>query len=76
MNKFLFKSNDSDLQKINSIYKMLETIQKNVLYETHQVDKILKTLNELQINNNLQKQVDDFYPNEEESEHIPEESKE
>ncbi len=61
MNKFLFKSNDSDLQKITSIYRILDTIQKNVLYETHQVDKILKLLQTLTTDKDLQEQVDKFF---------------
>ncbi len=71
MKNFIFKSIDTDLQKIISIYKLLDTIQKNVLYETHQVDKILKILRESKIDTNLQQQVDKYFSDD--SENIPEE---
>ncbi len=58
MTKFIFKSNASDLQKIS---QSIETVQKNVLYLTYQVDWIRKTLKEAQTNKVLQTQVDDFY---------------
>ncbi len=58
MTKFIFKSNASDLQKIS---QSIETIQKNVLYLTYQVDWIRKYCNEQVINKGLQKQVDDYF---------------
>ncbi len=61
MNKFLFKSTDADLQKFTSI---LETIQKNVLYLTYRLDSVLKQVNKLVIDKDLQLQVDKFFPNE------------
>ncbi len=70
MKNFIFKSNDSDLQKM---FQYIETIQKNILYVTYRVDKILKMLDQQTINSNLQKQVDDYF--EEDSENIPEEKK-
>ncbi len=58
MTKFIFKSNASDLQKIS---QSIETLQKNVLYITYRVDLILKTLNKREIDKGLQKQVDEFF---------------
>ncbi len=55
MNKFLFKSTDADFQKL------LQQIHKNILYITYQEDKILKIVKSLQVDDNVQKQVDDFY---------------
>ncbi len=58
MNKFLFKSTDADLQKI---YQSLESIQKNVLYVTHRVDRIIQNQDIAIHNKALQKQVDDYF---------------
>ncbi len=58
MNKFLFKSTDADLQKI---YQSIETIQKNVLYLTHQVDFIRRIIVETKHDNDLRNQVDNYY---------------
>ena len=58
MKNFIFKSTETDLQKMFSI---LDTIQKNVLYLTHQTDKCLKIIRSMEIDDNAQKQVDDFY---------------
>ncbi len=70
MTNILFKSRDQDLSKILSI---LEILQKNTLYLTYRLDSVLKKVNAMATDKGLQKQVDDFYPDEEESEHIPEE---
>ncbi len=67
MTKFIFKSNSSDLQKIIAIQ---ETIQKNVLYLTYQVDWIRKTMKEMITDKGLQKQVDEYF--EDNPEDIPE----
>ncbi len=67
MTKFIFKSNTSDLQKIIAIQ---ETIQKNVLYLTYQVDWIRKSMNQQEVDKGLQKQVDDYF--EEDEKNIPE----
>ncbi len=61
MTKFIFKSNSSDLQKIIAIN---ETIQKNVLYLTYQVDWIRKYCNQQQVDKGLQKQVDEYFQDE------------
>ncbi len=58
MNKFFLKSTDADFQKL---IQQINTIHKNVLYVTYQVDFIRKKVMELEVNNNLERQVDDFY---------------
>ncbi len=58
MTKFIFKSKSSDLQKMFAIQ---ETIQKNVLYLTYQVDWIRKSMNQQEVDKGLQKQVDDYF---------------
>ncbi len=58
MNKFLFKSPDSDFQKL------LQQVNKNILYVTHMEDKILKLLQEMNTDSGLQTQVDKFYDDE------------
>ncbi len=56
-----------------SLFQQLIVINKNVLYVTNQVDKILKLLNDLKIN----QQSLDYYENKElESVRQPEEIKE
>ncbi len=54
MKKFIFKSIDTDLQKL---FQSIETIQKNVLYCTFRIDLILKKLNSL----GLEQQTLDYY---------------
>ncbi len=71
MKNFIFKSNESDLQKM---FQSIETIQKNVLYCTFRIDMILKKITSLETDKGLQKQVDEYF--EEDSEHIPEDDKE
>ncbi len=58
MKKLFFKSIDTDLQKFVSI---LETVQKNVLYSTYRIDTILKTLNKIVVDKDLQHQVDEYF---------------
>ncbi len=58
MNKFFLKSTDADFQKL---IQQIETIHKNVLYVTYQVDFIRKKVMSLEVNNNLARQVDEFY---------------
>ncbi len=71
MKNFIFKSTETDLQKM---FQYLETLQKNVLYITHRVDWLIKEVKKTGINDNLQQQVDKYF--EEDIEHIPDESKE
>ncbi len=73
MKNFIFKSNESDLQKMFSI---LENLQKNIVYITYKVDAIIKTCKTLEVTGNLQKQVDEYFDTPEETEeHIPEAEK-
>ncbi len=58
MKNFIFKSNDSDLQKM---FQSIETIQKNVLYLTYRMDTCLKQLKTLTTDKGLQKQVDEYF---------------
>ena len=58
MNKFLFKSAEADLQKL---FQSTEIIQKNVLYLTHQVDYIRKTIVEMNHDKDLQSTVDKYF---------------
>ncbi len=73
MTKFIFKSNASDLQKIS---QSIETIQKNVLYLTYRVDSILKYMKELVTDKGLQKQVDEYFEDDETSPQTDSETKE
>ncbi len=45
----------------------LEILSKNVLYTTHQVDKILKLLNTLVVDKDLQSTVDKYFERDETS---------
>ncbi len=58
MKNFIFKSNASDLQKI---FQSIETTQKNVLYMTYRLDKVLKVVLGQQHDSKLQKQVDEYF---------------
>ncbi len=70
--KFDFsKSSSPDLRNKLQV-NQLDIINKNLLYLTHEVDKCVAMLRRMEVNANLQKQVDDYFP-EEETEHIPEE---
>ncbi len=64
MKNFIFKSNESDLQKMFSI---LENLQKNIVYITYKVDSIIKTVRLLETSSNLQKQVDEYFEDDETS---------
>ncbi len=57
MNPFL-KSSEPDLKKL---FKTIDTIHKNVLYLTYQVDKVRRDITEMQTDKGLQKQVTDYY---------------
>ncbi len=58
--KFDFsKSNYSDLQ--NKLQSNLDILMGNVLYLTHETDKIHKIVLEIKNNLKLQKQVDDYF---------------
>ncbi len=72
MKNFIFKSSDADLQKM---FQLLETIQKNVLYSTYRTDTVLKKINELVVDKSLQKQVDEYFEEENERNTPPSEDK-
>ncbi len=68
MNKFLFKSVDTDFQKLlQSIEAKLDSDSKNILYITYRVDKILKEIATLRIDKSLQSTVDKYFDDEETS---------
>ncbi len=69
MKNFIFKSNASDLQKMFSI---IENIQKNMLYTTYKIDKVLKIVGKLDVDAGLQKQVDSYFAEDKQND-IPEE---
>ncbi len=69
MKNFIFKSNESDLQKMFSI---LENLQKNIVYITYKSDAILKLVKSLSDDKNLQKQVDAYF-DEDSPQDIPDE---
>ncbi len=49
------------------MFQSIETIQKNVLYLTYRVDTLLKEVKTLTTDKGLQKQVDEFFDDEETS---------
>lgn len=70
--KFDFsKSNESDLQNKLHLDK-LDIMSGNILYITHEIDKVKKIVTELQNSYNLQTQVDEYF---EDPKHIPDEEK-
>ena len=58
MKNFIFKSTDADFKKM---FQLIETIQKNVLYSTHQLDFLRKTILDLVHDKGLQHQVDKYF---------------
>ncbi len=66
--KFMNLSPDADFY--SKLQSKVDILMKNVLYITHQVDLINKTIRSLQTDIGIQKQVDDFY-----SETSPQEEK-
>ncbi len=62
MKNFIFKSTGADLQKMFQLLETkLDVISGNVLYLTHQVDFIRKKIIADETNKALQKQVDDYF---------------
>ena len=57
----IFDKLSPDADFISKIQSQLTVISGNVLYCTHELDKIKKVLIRLENNSNAQKQVDDFY---------------
>ncbi len=75
MKNFIFKSNDSDLQKMfQYLETKLDVQNSNILYITHQTDKILKLVKQLETNLGLQHQVDEYFEEDAENkaEQVPE----
>ncbi len=70
MKNFIFKSTEADFHKM---FTALETIQNNVLYLTHQVDFIRKTVIESKHDKDLQSTVDKYFE-EDNTKNIPEEN--
>ncbi len=58
MKNFIFKSTAADLQKM---FSYLDLIQKNVLYLTYRMDSVLKKVNALTTDKDLQHQVDEYF---------------
>ncbi len=58
--KLNFKSTPADL-KIKLQSNKFDIINGNILYLTHEIDQIKKIVIALQNNQNLQKQVDDYF---------------
>ncbi len=71
MNKFLFKSTDADFQKL--IFNKLDILLTEQRHQRHDLKIITVGINKLLTDQNLQKQVDEYF--DEDSEHIPEEDK-
>ncbi len=49
------------ISKIQYIDKQIRVLNSNVLYITHMQDKILKLVNKLVVDRNLQKSVDEYF---------------
>ncbi len=62
MKNLFFKSTDADLQKM---FQSIETIQKNVLYTTYRIDMLIKRYDKIELDKSLQKQVTDYYEEDE-----------
>ncbi len=60
--------------KLDNLKIKLDVLNKNVLYITYMQDKILKTLNKMDTDKGLQKQVDEYFEDdaEEKAEQVPE----
>ncbi len=65
MKNFIFKSTEADLQKM---FSYLETLQKNVLYVTHQVDFIRKKIIGLDTDKSLQDEATQYFKDKAEDE--------
>ncbi len=62
--------NFKNISPTADFYSKLDILNKNILYVTHQTDKILKIVNKLVIDRNLQDTVDKYFSDD--SENIPE----
>ncbi len=61
-----------DSKPSNMTFSKIEILNKNILYLTHTVDKCLVLLKDLTHDVDLQKQVDEYFEDDKEPEHIPE----
>ncbi len=69
--KFDFsKSSSPDLRNKLQLDK-LEIINKNLLYLSHEVDKCVSMLRRMEVDNKLQKQVTEYFDDEQEGEAHP-----
>ncbi len=59
MKNFIFKSQIPSTYK--KLFQSIEILNKNILYITFRVDKILKIVDTFQIDTGLQKQVDEYF---------------
>ncbi len=57
--KFMNLSPNADFY--SKFQSQMTVMNQNILYITHEVDKIKKLLNTILVEDNAQKQVDDFY---------------
>ncbi len=69
--KFIHLSPTTDFS--SELQSQLRILNGNILYITREVDKILKFIEHLKIEENLQKQVDEYYGHDDD--HFPEDSK-
>ncbi len=65
MKNFIFKSQTPSTYK--KLFQSIETIQKNVLYLTYQIDLVTKWVRTQQVDKGLQKQVDQYFEDDETS---------
>ncbi len=75
MKNFIFKSSEEDSGLIKNLFNKLDMILSEQRHNRTDISLVLSMLSKLLVNKNLQKQVDDYFENED-SEHIPEEKQE
>ncbi len=56
---------------LNSKSTQLDIINKNILYLTHEIDKCVSMLRRMEVDANLQKQVTEYFDDEQEGEARP-----
>ncbi len=59
MKNFIFKS--QGLSTYKKLFQSIETIQKNVLYLTYQMDALTKEMKKLTVDKGIQQQVDEYF---------------
>ncbi len=59
--KSLAMLNFKNISPNADFYSKLDILNKNILYITHQTDKILKILNKMETDKGLQEQVDKYF---------------